>query len=81
MFQYKAKAIGSAAEGAQTMLEEKYHSGLTLQTGVRLALGVLKEVMEDKISAINVQVSVVSLATKQFTTLSTQEVQTELGLL
>lgn len=78
MFQYKAKAIGSAAEGAQALLQEQFHDNLTLESGVRLALEVLKQVMEDKITASNVQVSVVG-PNRTFTTFSTEQVQTYLA--
>lgn len=80
MFQYKAKAIGSAAEGAQTLLEEQYHENLSLEAGVKLALSVLKQVMEDKITDTNVQVSVVG-TDRIFATLSTEQVQAHLASL
>jgi 20S proteasome subunit alpha 5 len=80
MFQYKAKAIGSAAEGAQTILQEQYHENLTLDGGVRLALSVLKQVMEDKITASNIQISVVG-PDRNFSTFSTEQVQAHLAAL
>jgi 20S proteasome subunit alpha 5 len=55
---FDAKAIGSGAEGAQTELQEQYHKSLTLQEATKLVLKVLKQVMEEKISSINVEVAV-----------------------
>jgi 20S proteasome subunit alpha 5 len=67
---YDAKAIGSGSEGAQTELQEQYHKvlnylmkSLTLQEATSLALKVLKAVMEEKISASNVQVATVTKET------------------
>ncbi|EGF78617.1 hypothetical protein BATDEDRAFT_30413 [Batrachochytrium dendrobatidis JAM81] len=58
--QYDAKAIGSGSEGAQTELQEQFHKSLTLAEAVSLSLKVLKQVMEEKISASNVQVATVT---------------------
>ncbi|KAI8904449.1 nucleophile aminohydrolase [Gorgonomyces haynaldii] len=60
MTRYDAKAIGSGSEGAQTELQEQYHKTLTLQEAVHLSLKILKSVMEEKISASNVQVATVT---------------------
>ncbi|KAJ1327118.1 hypothetical protein BSLG_010465 [Batrachochytrium salamandrivorans] len=59
---YDAKAIGSGSEGAQTELHEQFHKSLTLNEAVGLSLKVLKQVMEEKISASNVQVATVTTA-------------------
>ena len=60
--QYDAKAIGSGSEGAQTELQEQFHKSLTLKEAQNLALKVLKQVMEEKLSTSNVQVAVVTVA-------------------
>ncbi len=71
LMRYDAKAIGSGSEGAQTELQEHYHkvpvsfSCLNIQTlslteAMSLALKVLKSVMEEKLSASNVQVATVT---------------------
>nr|KAJ3421241.1 Phosphatidylinositol (PI) 3-kinase [Polyrhizophydium stewartii] len=57
---YDAKAIGSGSEGAQTELQEQFHRSLTLDEAISLSLKVLKQVMEEKISASNVQVATVT---------------------
>lgn len=58
--QYDAKAIGSGSEGAQTELQEQFHKSLTLKEAETLALKVLKQVMEEKLSVSNVQVATVT---------------------
>lgn len=53
---YKATAIGSGAEGAQSALQEKWRADMSLQEAEDLALGTLKQVMEEKVTASNVDV-------------------------
>ncbi len=56
-FQYKAKAIGAGSEGAQATLLEKYRNDMTLADAEDLAFEILRQVMEEKISTINVEVA------------------------
>lgn len=55
--QYKAKAIGSGAEGAQTSIQEDYDENMTMIQAEDLALKILKEVMEEKLENKNVEVA------------------------
>jgi len=55
----EAKAIGSAAEVAQTTLKDEYRPDMTLKEAEKLALATLKQVMEEKITATNVDVACV----------------------
>ncbi|CAO3570540.1 unnamed protein product [Mortierella alpina] len=59
---YSAKAIGSGSEGAETELQEEYHSAMTLAEAETLALKVLKQVMEEKLNSTNVQLASVTKA-------------------
>jgi 20S proteasome subunit alpha 5 len=54
---YKAKAIGAGSEGAQSNLEESYSETMTLEEAEELALGTLKQVMEEKISTENIELA------------------------
>ena len=47
---FDAKAIGAGSEGAQTALQEQYHKNLTLVEGETMAVTVLKQVMEEKLT-------------------------------
>lgn len=58
--QYKAKAIGAGSEGAQITLQEKYRDDMTLQNAEDLSLEILKQVMEDKLTGVNVEVASVT---------------------
>jgi len=58
--QYDAKAIGSAAEGAQQSLQEVYHKSMTLKEACKQAMTILKQVMEEKLNATNVEMATVT---------------------
>lgn len=59
-FQYKAKAIGAGSEGAQVTLQDKYREEFTLAQAEDLAMEILKQVMEDKINNLNVEMASVT---------------------
>jgi 20S proteasome subunit alpha 5 len=63
---YLACAIGSAQEGATSMLQEQYNKDMTLKEAEILALTVLRQVMEEKLSNINIEVAVVPKSTARF---------------
>jgi len=63
---FLAKAIGAGSEGAQNALKDHYHKSMTLKEAQRLALQILKDVMEDKISGINVELATVTTDTGKF---------------
>ena len=47
--QYKAMAIGSGSEGAQSSLQEHFKPDMTIKEAEVLALSTLKQVMEEKV--------------------------------
>eukprot|EP00761_Pharyngomonas_kirbyi_P011866 gb/GECH01011892.1/.p1 GENE.gb/GECH01011892.1/~~gb/GECH01011892.1/.p1 ORF type:complete len:246 (+),score=74.36 gb/GECH01011892.1/:1-738(+) len=59
-YRYDAKAIGAGSEGAQTTLQEQYYKSMTLQEAVKLACSILKQVMEEKVDATNVEIATIS---------------------
>ena len=63
---YLAKAIGAGSEGAQAALQEKYNRSMSFEEAEKLALSVLKQVMEEKISSTNVEMAAVKADTKIF---------------
>eukprot|EP00456_Euglypha_rotunda_P052983 TRINITY_DN4272_c0_g1_i1.p1 TRINITY_DN4272_c0_g1~~TRINITY_DN4272_c0_g1_i1.p1 ORF type:complete len:255 (-),score=34.32 TRINITY_DN4272_c0_g1_i1:156-920(-) len=74
MTRYEAKAIGAGSEGAQTALKDHYNKSLTLKQCQKIALDILKQVMEEKINSINVELAVVETATLKFRVCSKKEV-------
>mmetsp|Transcript_16546 Transcript_16546/g.36582 ORF Transcript_16546/g.36582 Transcript_16546/m.36582 type:complete len:263 (-) Transcript_16546:147-935(-) len=72
---FKAAAIGSASEGATSMLQEQYKEDLTLDQAVELAMVVLRQVMEEKLSARNVELGSVAAADKKFKIYTTPQME------
>ena len=52
--------MGAGSEGAQTELQDHYHKNMTLKDAETLAFKVLKQVMEEKLSSVNVQMASVT---------------------
>jgi len=78
---YDAKAIGAGNEGAQSTLQEQYHKQMTIPEAQKLALEVLKQVMEEKISASNVEMSVLLTADAKFRICEKDEVEATIARL
>ncbi|NXE43518.1 PSA5 protein, partial [Ptilorrhoa leucosticta] len=57
--QCDARAIGSASEGAQSSLQEVYHKSMTLKEAIKSSLVILKQVMEEKLNATNIELATV----------------------
>ncbi|KAI4880991.1 hypothetical protein NFI96_012558 [Prochilodus magdalenae] len=57
--QCDAKAIGSASEGAQSSLQEVYHKSMTLKEAIKSSLTILKQVMEEKLNATNIELATI----------------------
>lgn len=71
---YGAKAIGSGSEGAQTALQEGYRKDMTLKEAEVLALATLKQVMEEKVTATNVDIASVAPKYHLYTQVEIEEV-------
>jgi len=72
---YMAAAIGSAQEGATSMLQEQYNKDLTLAEAETLALTTLRQVMEEKMSSKNIELAKVTRETGVFTQFSAEEIE------
>ncbi|KAL2462393.1 Proteasome subunit alpha type-5-B [Forsythia ovata] len=59
-WQCNAKAIGSGSEGADSSLQEQYNKDLTLKEAETIALSILKQVMEEKVTPNNVDIASVA---------------------
>lgn len=70
---YLAVAIGSAQEGATSMLQENYNKDMTLQEAETMALTCLRQVMEEKLSSINIEVARMPVTTGKFQILAKDE--------
>jgi 20S proteasome subunit alpha 5 len=74
----QAKAIGSASEGAQQSLQEQYHASMTFREAEKSALGILKQVMEEKLNATNVEMAIVT-KDKGYEVLANEELEKLIG--
>merc|ERR1711862_613427 len=77
---YMACAIGSAQEGATNLLQEQYNKDMSLADAEILALTTLRQVMEEKLTKINIEVSIVKAEKDpkdvKFKIYSTEELET-----
>merc|ERR1712070_327316 len=72
---FDAKAIGSASEGAQSALQDEYNKSMTLVEAETMAMKTLKQVMEEKLTATNVEIASVSAETGKFTVYSKEALE------
>merc|ERR1711988_1444529 len=72
---YLACAIGSAQEGATSMLQEQYNKDMSLGEAETLALTVLRQVMEETISKSNIELAVMPVDTGKFKQYKPDEMQ------
>merc|ERR1712056_113181 len=63
---YLACAVGSAQEGATSMLQEQYNKDMTMKEAETLGVTVLRQVMEEKLSKTNIEVAAISAETRKF---------------
>ncbi|MDI6655508.1 MAG: archaeal proteasome endopeptidase complex subunit alpha, partial [Candidatus Hydrothermarchaeota archaeon] len=75
LIEYKATAIGAGRNTATEIFEEKYHEDMSKEEAIELALKVMHEVTEGKLSEETVELAVVELKTKEFRKLSAEEVK------
>jgi proteasome alpha subunit len=75
LIEYKATAIGSGRPTAMEMFEEKYKEGMGREEAMELALTVMNEVADGKISEETVELAIIELKTKEFRKLSSDEVK------
>jgi len=73
--EYEAKAIGSGSEGAQQNLQDIYHKNMTLKEASKHALTILKQVMEEKLNATNIEMSTISAKDKLFHLFTKEEIE------
>ncbi|KYK62674.1 putative proteasome subunit alpha type 5-2 [Toxoplasma gondii TgCatPRC2] len=72
---YQAVAIGSAQEGAETILQEQYSQSMSFEDAEALVLVVLRQVMEEKLNCNNVEVACVKTSDRKYHQYSSEELQ------
>ncbi|CAN7083663.1 unnamed protein product [Brassica oleracea var. botrytis] len=66
-WQCNAKAIGSGSEGADSSLQEQFNKDLSLSEAETIAVSILKQVMEEKVTPNNVDIAKVATAYHLYT--------------
>lgn len=64
--EWQATAVGADRDAIQTALEEQYHSNLTLEDGVGLALQTFDDVNDADLSTESVDVATISVDSEQY---------------
>ncbi|OHT17232.1 Proteasome subunit alpha type-5 [Tritrichomonas foetus] len=73
--QCRARAIGGGSEGAETILRDSYHDGMTLEEAENLALSTLRQVIQEKLSENNIEVACANVQTGRFKVYSAEQRQ------
>lgn len=74
--EYTACAVGAAQEGAGSLLTEQYKEDMVLLEAENCAVGILRQMMKEKMTTVNVEVATVRNDTAQFKLYSTEEIET-----
>lgn len=74
MTAYRADSIGASKKEVDEILERKYRETMEMGDAIKLAIDALKRTQEERLSAENVEISMVSAKTKKHKTLSEKEV-------
>ncbi|MDP6459944.1 MAG: archaeal proteasome endopeptidase complex subunit alpha [Candidatus Hydrothermarchaeota archaeon] len=75
LIEYKATAIGMGRTTAMEIFEEKYMDDLNRDAAINLALAVMNEITDGKLSGETVEMALIELKTKQFRKLTQEEVE------
>ena len=78
---WEARAIGSAAEGAQAYIQESYSADMSIDEAKKLCLQTLKNVMEEKINKWNVEIAAITTESKKFEIFTPDHVDGLIGTL
>jgi len=75
MIEYKATAIGSGRNIAMEIFEKKYREDLNKEEAIKLALEILYEVTEGKLTKETVEIAIIDAESKTFYRLSAEELE------
>ncbi len=75
LIEYKASAIGAGRTTAMEVFEEKYREDMSKDDAIKMAMEIMNQVTEGKLSAETVELAVVEMKTKEFRLLTPDEVK------
>ena len=73
-FEYKATSMGEGSAIVTKYLNSKYKETMTIEQGITLSLGALKEVLGAKFKKERIDIAVISSADKKYKKLSRAEI-------
>ncbi|CAD7968062.1 unnamed protein product [Amoebophrya sp. A120] len=79
--EYTAAAIGSAQEGATSLLSEQYKADMTLAEAEIVGVGILRQMMEEKMTTTNIEVAKIPTSTKKYHLYSAAEIESVINRL
>ena len=71
---YEAAAIGSAQEGAEVLLQERYNPTMSLKEAEEVALVVLRQVIEEKLTPFNIEMASILTMTQKLHLYTSDEI-------
>ena len=74
MIGFYAKGLGSAEKGIESLLNKHYKKGMSEREGCLLVLGILKQVMEEKIKEDLVELVLIRDQKEGFVNLGKEEI-------
>jgi len=74
-FQYKAVVIGEGEEELDAALQKRYKPSLSVEEGLRLGLGLMKEYLKDGFNVDRVDAAYIDTKEKRFVKLSNDELR------
>ncbi len=74
-FQYKAAVIGEGDTDIDAILQKRYKPNMSIDEGIRLGLGAMKEFLKDEFNVERVDVAFIDSKDKRFTKLSDEEIK------
>ena len=72
---YKATALGMNNEKARELLEKKYRQDMTLDEAIRLSVETIRTAYQNEVKAENINVSVITTASKVLRKLEDEEIR------
>jgi proteasome alpha subunit len=75
---YKATALGMNNEKARELLEKKYRQDMTLDEAIRLSVETIRTAYQNEVKAENINVSVITTASKVLRKLEDEEIRKHL---
>ena len=74
-FQYHAVVIGEGEDAVEQVLHKKYKPSMSIDEGIKLSVGALKEYLDEKLTADRLDVAVIKADEKKFMKLSKKEIE------